>query len=603
MVTIENHRIPNRLHPHGGRLDDAIASLHQQLIEVVQSAADWTLKESVVELLRVFFRELNCKHHGKIVIERDSVYVSATGETEMHSFTPGSESIFTRMAPSRAQEASHVLGADLNRRVISWRSLLDLRIQTTWDQSLNLTDLVWMDDKLVQVQHAANICQDISADKAKLSNDFGQREEIEGKKVLHLPIFASCNEGTVPAEQRISDCKHVLLAATRGIYDYPYPRGDAGVAFGPRTARVRNALADVDALDPAVAASPQGYVFDDAFMSTGHGIVIKPRHAHDGIGVSIWQKDVLSKCARDDIDNVLEGSCVPFMDHAESPISPSKASPLTGIPRSRAIQSLQTAIRECGRVRDETWQKECWQLSEVPQGVLCQPLYRTQFPERPSKSKPEARHDGLVIEADAKGAASPPGMCDAYDSRIDEDQGTADSVFADLAARFINTKPKHDICLEMKVHVMFGKVVGATLKAHPWEVWIDHHGRIYIWSVSDLRRLSNTKKRIHRHLNHFRLVPRGSDEDTATPETNGLVRVLHDALDRDWEDLIKPVSIRLSEGLDELRVDWLLGDPVWKTRIGEITYQGAAFFSNPFFSDMMGSAHLVASHKHMGQSF
>ena len=33
-------------------------------------------------------------------------------------------------------------------------------------------------------------------------------------------------------------------------------------------------------------------------------------------------------------------------------------------------------------------------------------------------------------------------------------------------------------------------------------------------------------------------------------------------------------SEAVAHGLDELRVDWLLGDPVWGPRIGELTYMG-----------------------------
>jgi len=43
----------------------------------------------------------------------------------------------------------------------------------------------------------------------------------------------------------------------------------------------------------------------------------------------------------------------------------------------------------------------------------------------------------------------------------------------------------------------------------------------------------------------------------------------------------------LAEGLDELRVDWLLGDPTWGARIGEITYEGAAFSQTPELADFV----------------
>merc|ERR1711933_450085 len=44
-------------------------------------------------------------------------------------------------------------------------------------------------------------------------------------------------------------------------------------------------------------------------------------------------------------------------------------------------------------------------------------------------------------------------------------------------------------------------------------------------------------------------------------------------------------------GLDELRVDWLLGDPRWGSRIGELTYMGAGSRVTPPLSRRLSMAY------------
>merc|ERR1711933_184174 len=44
-------------------------------------------------------------------------------------------------------------------------------------------------------------------------------------------------------------------------------------------------------------------------------------------------------------------------------------------------------------------------------------------------------------------------------------------------------------------------------------------------------------------------------------------------------------------GLDELRVDWLLGDPRWGSRIGELTYMGAGSRVTPPISRRLSRAY------------
>ena len=66
-------------------------------------------------------------------------------------------------------------------------------------------------------------------------------------------------------------------------------------------------------------------------------------------------------------------------------------------------------------------------------------------------------------------------------------------------------------------------------------------------------------------------------------------------LQTDWHH-IAAVSARLARnaGLDELRVDWLVGDDKWGSRIGELTYIGGAERLIPALSKPFGHAFLVA---------
>ena len=57
-----------------------------------------------------------------------------------------------------------------------------------------------------------------------------------------------------------------------------------------------------------------------------------------------------------------------------------------------------------------------------------------------------------------------------------------------------------------------------------------------------------------------------------------------------WASTLVPVSERLcaAAGVEELRVDWLLGDEALGPRIGETTYIGAAFAGVPTISEAAG---------------
>eukprot|EP00811_Abedinium_folium_P034757 NODE_7612_length_1564_cov_4.178845.p1 GENE.NODE_7612_length_1564_cov_4.178845~~NODE_7612_length_1564_cov_4.178845.p1 ORF type:complete len:509 (-),score=167.37 NODE_7612_length_1564_cov_4.178845:36-1508(-) len=153
---------------------------------------------------------------------------------------------------------------------------------------------------------------------------------------------------------------------------------------------------------------------------------------------------------------------------------------------------------------DKTWVKECWQLSQVPRGVVVQPLYRT------------------MIRAHK--------------------------------AEYITEMP-----LELRVVVVFGTVIGATVAGHPFDLWVSRGGVIRLWDPEDLR-LSGTPGITKR----------------ARWLKPGAVEELRAAVMRDWPRM-RAVSERIvrAAGLDELRVDWLLGDARWGARIGELTYMGS----------------------------
>ena len=110
--------------------------------------------------------------------------------------------------------------------------------------------------------------------------------------------------------------------------------------------------------------------------------------------------------------------------------------------------------------------------------------------------------------------------------------------------------------LELKVQVLFGVVVGACLNSHPMSLWVLHSGAVHLWDTS----LPGVLKKGH-----------GLWEPFPPSCLELLLRALAEgweAIRRDSEHLAQAV------GLDEVRVDWLLGDPCWGPRIGELTYMG-----------------------------
>ncbi|CAJ1421448.1 unnamed protein product [Effrenium voratum] len=170
-------------------------------------------------------------------------------------------------------------------------------------------------------------------------------------------------------------------------------------------------------------------------------------------------------------------------------------------------QQLLRSIEVAMEGEDHSWEKECWQLSQVPRGAIVQPMY------------------AIAVSGHGPRSRSAP--------------------------------------MELKVQVFFGRVVGATLNTHPQPLWVAWNGVIQLWDSQELIARGQVRcKSLDRCYGR-----------TLPPE---LLWQLQEALASSWL-FVRDTSERLcrAAGLDELRVDWLLGDAKWGPRIGELTYVGA----------------------------
>lgn len=164
---------------------------------------------------------------------------------------------------------------------------------------------------------------------------------------------------------------------------------------------------------------------------------------------------------------------------------------------------------------DKSWDKESWNQNAVPKGAVLQPLYAP-----------------LSDFMDGEGPVADPtafsrGVC-----------------------------PKYLRPLELKVQVLFGEVVGGQLNTHPQFLWVSREGEVHIWDQTAEGFLTR----------HDRLP------EEMPPD---LVLVLRRALHEHWQVVRRDSeSLARAAGVDELRVDWLLGDAKWGPRIGELTYFG-----------------------------
>merc|ERR1712176_801610 len=110
--------------------------------------------------------------------------------------------------------------------------------------------------------------------------------------------------------------------------------------------------------------------------------------------------------------------------------------------------------------------------------------------------------------------------------------------------------------LELKIQTLFGEAVGATLNTHSQFLWVTRNGAVYLWDQTAPGFLA-------KHQNGCPVLP------------GGVLKVLQHSLQQSWQQMrAESETLAKTEGLDELRVDWLLGDPQWGPRIGETTYMG-----------------------------
>ena len=224
---------------------------------------------------------------------------------------------------------------------------------------------------------------------------------------------------------------------------------------------------------------------------SGEAFVVKPRHGANSCFVSLWPKPQET-------------------DHAQ------------------ILQSLEEALH----AEDRSWEKECWQLSQVPRGAILQPLYSILVPKK--------------TDAGPRGRDAP---------------------------------------MELKVQVLFGNVVGATLNTHPAPLWVASTGVIQIWEFKDL-------------VARGQVRCKSLDRCYGRHPPSELLSRLQEVLASSWLH-IRDSSERIccAAGLDELRVDWLLGDARWGPRVGELTYMGAGSRITPPISMRLARA-WAAGHLH-----
>lgn len=185
-------------------------------------------------------------------------------------------------------------------------------------------------------------------------------------------------------------------------------------------------------------------------------------------------------------------------------------------PQDVSTEVLTDSVRRAARSHDKSWDKESWNQNAVPKGVVVQPMYAplSRFLEEPT-----------LAEADPNAFSR--GVCHKF------------------------LRP-----MELKVQVLFGEVVGGQLNTHPQYLWVCRAGHLHVWDQS-------AEGFVTRHAREPEEMP------------PGLVELLQQTLREHWHT-VRGDSERLARaaGLDELRIDWLLCDPRWGPRIGELTYMG-----------------------------
>ena len=438
----------------------------------------------------------------------------------------------------------------------NWPALMQARIRDTWQTKP--AALNWLEDKLIQGPTA--------------------QELLESPQLLHVPILLTLNKDD-PEEPTRREAWNALTVLVRSLME------------------------------------------DDEGIS---GLVVKPRHGHDAIGVSVFTKELLRSSAG--------------LDEATS----------------RVWFSMEQAMR----VSDDSWCRECWSLSQVPHGVVVQQLYACDhlvagedcptlntttcdLTPKPSaantlqkgkqhrNNKKGKRHaaggapDAAVDVADAVAPPATDGAAKAQEEPVVPVQ--VEPLPPSVPVPVIVKSNQKCYPIELRLHVLFGRVIGGTLRSHPNELWVDHHGLVHVFS--DARGLAVTRGALrfrafllqedqqakgttHSNPSSSPRSPSSleSEERPPPPKLHPLVpklaSLLHGSVEKDgsggggcsssWKETIVPLSERLcaASGLDELRVDWLLGDVALGPRIGELSFMGAAFSGVPCLAEAIAEGYM-----------
>ncbi|CAE7525187.1 unnamed protein product [Symbiodinium natans] len=187
-------------------------------------------------------------------------------------------------------------------------------------------------------------------------------------------------------------------------------------------------------------------------------------------------------------------------------------------PQEVDAKELEESVLKASESHDKSWDKESWNQNAVPKGVVLQPMYSPLA---------EFLHGYPCDEMERSRHAFERGVC-----------------------------PKFLRPLELKVQTLFGEVVGAQLNTHPQYLWVARDGSVHVWDQM---------------AEGFQT--RHAKEPEELPKE--LALFLRDILQEHWQRLRSDSEmLARSAGLDEIRVDWLLGDPKWGPRIGELTHMG-----------------------------
>lgn len=189
-----------------------------------------------------------------------------------------------------------------------------------------------------------------------------------------------------------------------------------------------------------------------------------------------------------------------------------------------ATARLLQACCEIARCRAD--ERTSWQISQVPCGVMLQPLYRSSV------------SPALLTEQEAG----------AVDTAALESAGAGSG-----AGRHAP--------LELKLHVLFGVVLGGTLHTHPWNLWVaGDTGCIYVLPAAARKGTA-------------RVFAKQFGREVAPAALEELRKILTSA---DWAFIrTKSCEVAIASQMDELRCDWLIGDPSLGPRLGEVQYMGS----------------------------